>query len=219
MAYLSEPRQLLLGVSDFVLTDGVWQAWVASQRHNSAKRGEYVRRLLNPYPGNVRIGVTGSKEAVSARKVTRIVELRTQRADEPSGERDEATIPGGISRHEFRCETRTLREPDDSNLISWDSGCDRARDHFSQKAQGRIQPWLVLRYGREEGMRVPCVPRSLWSKIGKSRRVQLICEAEDVRGGGPATVNQNDRRLGRFQGLSTLQNGLIAMRIFHVHLL
>jgi len=32
-------------------------------------------------------------------------------------------------------------------------------------------------------------------------------------------MNQNDRSLGGFQGLPTLQHGLIAMRIFHVHLL
>jgi hypothetical protein len=167
-------------VLDFVLIDPVRQAWVTSQRYNSAKRGDYRRGLLNPYPGNVRIGVTGSKEAGSARNVAGIVELRTKRADEPSGERDEGTIPGGISRHELRRETRTLREPEDSNLMPRDSVCDGARDDFSQKAQCRVQPWLVLHNGRKEGIRVPGIPGGLWSKIGKFWIADLISEGEDV---------------------------------------
>jgi len=177
---LSYSRQLLLGVLDFVSIGRVRQARVASQRHNSAKRGEYGCGLLNPYPGNVRIGVTGSKETGSARKVARIVELRAKRADEPSSERDEGTIPGGISRHKLRRKARTLREPEDSNLMPRDSGCDGARDDSSQKAQCRDQPWLILHKGREEGIRVPGIPGGLWSKIAKFWVGDLISEAEDV---------------------------------------
>jgi len=167
----------------------------------------------------VRIGVTGAKEAGSPRKVARIVELRTKRADEAPGERDEGAVPDGISRYEFRCETRSLREPEDSNFMLRNSGCDRARHDFSQNAQCRVQPWLVLPYGREEGIRVPGIPSGLWGKIGKFWVADFISEGEDVCGGGPATMNQNECRLGGFQGLSTFQYGLIAMRIFHVHLL
>ena len=93
---------------DFVLINRMWQTWITSQRNIAPQRGKYRGRLTDPFPRDMRIRVAAAEEAGSSRKVPRVSEFGSGRANQTTRKCYETAITGGIPCDEFGRETCTL---------------------------------------------------------------------------------------------------------------
>src|ERR1700730_3002471 len=121
-------RQDVPSLFDFVPIYRVRHTRIASQGNDCAKRSENRRCFLDPFPGDVRIGIARAEKGESTRETARIVKSGSGRPDQPASKRDEPAVPGSISRHEFRRETRALREASYHDLVSLYASFDSSFD-------------------------------------------------------------------------------------------
>src|SRR5450432_3721720 len=83
-------------------------ARIAAGGYCSAHFFENIGGLLDALPGNMRIGIAGSKERRGACQVAWVVEVSVRRADQATRKCNHCRVSPRVGRDELACQTSSL---------------------------------------------------------------------------------------------------------------